>query len=185
VKPERMARLVARWARLYTRRLPADVAQRRIDEIDADLYDHIAHEREQGTRERRIAVSILARMIRGLPADASWRRQKSGSIAVGRVAGVTVLILLVPAAANVFSDGGNWGLGDFVLAALLVGGSGLLLELAVKKPRNVALQVLAAAIGGAAIVFGEWDDAPGLVLFGGLLILGTLALAVRTARRTE
>jgi hypothetical protein len=47
------------------------------------------------------------------------------------------------------------------------------------------LQVLAAAIGGAAIVFGEWDDAPGLVLFGGLLILGTLALAVRTARRTE
>jgi hypothetical protein len=183
--PERMAGLVARWVRFYTRKLPPEVAQRRIDEMDADLHDHIAHEREQGTGERRIALSLLARMVRGLPADASWRRRKTGSIAVGRVVLVTALILLVPAAANVFSDGADWGAGDFVLAALLLGGSGLLLELAVKKPRNVALQVVAAAIGGVAVVFGEYDDAPGLVLFGGLLILGTLALAVRTARRTE
>ena len=47
--PERMAGLVARWVRLYTRDLPAPVAQRRIDEIDADLHDHIAHERAAGT----------------------------------------------------------------------------------------------------------------------------------------
>lgn len=183
--PERMARLVARWVRFYTRKLPPDIAQRRVDEIDADLHDHIAHEREQGMGERRIAVSVLARMVRGLAADTSWRRQKTGSIAVGRVALVTALILLLPLLANVFTDGAGWSVADFVLAALLLGGSGLLLELAVKKPRNLALQVVAAAIGGAAIVFGEADDAPGLVLFGGLLILGTLALAVRTARRTE
>jgi hypothetical protein len=36
-----------------------------------------------------------------------------------------------------------------------------------------------------AIVFGEADDAPGLVLFGGLLIVGAVALAVRTALRSE
>ena len=123
--------------------------------------------------------------IRGLAADTSWRRRMTGSIAVGRVVLVTALILLVPLVANLLTDGGNWSLGDFVFAAVLLGGSGLLLELAVKKPRNVALQVVAAALGGVAIVFGESDDAPGLVLFGGLLILGTLALAVRTARRTE
>ena len=35
--PERMGELVARWVRFYTRDLPASVAQRRIDEIDADL----------------------------------------------------------------------------------------------------------------------------------------------------
>jgi hypothetical protein len=183
--PERMARLVARWVRFYTRRLPPDVAQRRVAEIDADVHDHVAHDRAQGTGDRRIAVSILARMIRGFAADASWRRQKTGSIAAGRVVLVTALILLLPAAATVFGDGAGWGPGDFVLAALLLGGTGILLELAIKKPRNAALQVGAAAIGGAAVVFGEWDDAPGLVLFGGLLILGTLALAVRTARRTE
>jgi hypothetical protein len=183
--PERMAALVARWVRFYTRKLPPDLAQRRVDEIEADVHDHIAHEREHGTGDRRIAAGILARMMRGLAADTSWRREKTGAIAVGRVVLVTALVLLVPAAATVFGDGEGWSVADFVLAAVLLGGSGLLLELAVKKPRSVGLQVLAAAIGGAAIVFGEWDDAPGLVLFGGLLILGTLALVVRTARRTE
>jgi hypothetical protein len=40
--PERMAELVARWVRLYTRDLPTPIAQRRVDEIGADLHDHIA-----------------------------------------------------------------------------------------------------------------------------------------------
>ncbi len=68
--PERMAELVARWVRLYTRSLPPAIAERRIDEIDADLHDHVAHERDHGTGERRIALSIVARMLRGLAADA-------------------------------------------------------------------------------------------------------------------
>jgi len=53
--PERIAELVARWVRSYTRDLPTPIAQRRIDEIDADLHDHIAHERAKGTGEWRIA----------------------------------------------------------------------------------------------------------------------------------
>jgi hypothetical protein len=55
----------------------------------------------------------------------------------------------------------------------------------VRKPRNIAYRAAATAIGVAAIVVGEADDAPGLVLFGGLLIVGTVALAVRTAERSE
>lgn len=39
-----------------------------------------------------------------------------------------------------------------------------------------------AALGGAAVVFSEIDDAPGGVLFGILLILGAVALSVRAAR---
>ena len=35
--PERMAGLVARWVRFYTRNLPQPIAHRRIAEIDADL----------------------------------------------------------------------------------------------------------------------------------------------------
>jgi hypothetical protein len=71
-----MAKLVAWWVRFYTRDLPTPIAQRRINEIDADLHDHIAHARAQGTSDRRIALSILSRMARGLPADASWRRAR-------------------------------------------------------------------------------------------------------------
>lgn len=73
MKPARMAGLVGRWTRLYTRGLPAPVAGRRLEEIDADLHDHVAHERARGAGELRIALGILSRMVRGLAADASWR----------------------------------------------------------------------------------------------------------------
>lgn len=73
--PERAAGLVARWVRFYTRNLPSSTARRRTGEIDADLHDHIAHERACGTGERRIALSVLSRAARGLAADVSWRRR--------------------------------------------------------------------------------------------------------------
>ena len=183
MKPERMAGLVARWVRFYTRDLPAPIAERRIDEIDADLHDHIAHERAAGTTERRIAVSIAARMARGLAADVSWRAARKepsmNKTAYLRVAVVTGLVLLIPAVGMLVSDEFAWGVFDFVFAAILLAGSGLLLELAVKNPGNIALRVIAAAIGVAAIVAGNADDAPGLVLFGLLLIVGTVGLTVR------
>jgi hypothetical protein len=197
---QRMADLVARWVRFYTRNLPPPIAQRRIDEIDADLHDHVAHERARGTRERRIAFSILSRMVRGLAADASWRGQmiaqsssrkevmkmsRTAYRSAVRVALATALILLLPLVAMQITDEVDWSLADFVVAGVLLGGTGLLLELAARKPGNIAYRVAATAIGIAAIVLGEADDAPGLVLFGGLLIVGTVALAVRTAQRSE
>jgi hypothetical protein len=187
VTPERMAALVARWVRFYTRSLPPPIAQRRIDEIGADLHDHIAHERARGTRDRLIALSIATRMLRGLAADLSWRRQTIARPrpAVG-VALATAFILLLPLVAMQITDEVDWGLADFAFAGALVGGSGLVLHaLAAGKAGNLALRVVAAAIGVAAIVIGEADDAPGLVLFGGLLIVATVGLALRTARRSE
>jgi hypothetical protein len=188
--PERIAELVARWVRCYTRNLPQPVAQRRVDEIDADLHDQIAHERAHGTSDRRIARGIAARLVRGLAADVSWRRRtmksrRSANRPAVRVALATAFILLLPLVAMQVTDEVDWGLADFVLAGALLAGSGLLLELAARKARNIAYLAAATAIGVAAIVFGEADDAPGLMLFGGLLIVGTVALAVRTAQRSE
>jgi hypothetical protein len=198
--PERMAELVARWVRLYTRNLPPPIVERRIDEIDADLHDHIAHDRAHGTDDRRIALGIAARMLRGMAADASWRRRtiahsssrkevmkknRTASRSAVRVALATAFILLVPLVAMQFTDEVAWGVADFVFAGALLAGTGLLLELTARKPGKIAYRVVAAAIGVAAIVLGEADDAPGLVLFGGLLIVGTVALAVRTAQRSE
>ena len=198
--PERVAGLVARWVRLYTRNLPSAIARRRIDEIDADLHDHIAFERAHGTRDRRLAMSMAARMVRGLAADASWRghmiahrsnpkdvmkTSKNASRSAARVALATALILLLPLVAMQFTDEVAWSVGDFVFAGVLLAGTGVLLELAVRKPRNIAYRAAAVAVGVAAMVFGEADDAPGLVLFGSLLIAGTVALAVRTALRSE
>jgi hypothetical protein len=188
VTPERMAELVARWVRFYTRDLPPPIAQRRIDEIDADLHDQIAHERAHGTKDRRIALSIAARTLRGLAADVSWGRQMSKTAyrPAIRVALATAFILLLPLVAMQITDEVDWGLADFAVAGALLVGAGLLLhELAARKAGKLAYQAAATAIAVAAIVLGEADDAPGLMLFGGLLIVGTVVLSVRTAQRSE
>jgi hypothetical protein len=130
-------------------------------------------------------------MVRGLAADLSWRSNRKEAMSsstkrsVIRVALVTGLILLIPAVMMLAGDDADWGVFDFVFAGVLIAGTGLLLELAARKPRNLALQAGAVAIGVAAIAFGEADDAPGLVLFGLLLIVGTVALTVRTALRSH
>lgn len=187
--PQRMARLVARWVRFYTRNLPPSIAERRIDEIDADLHDQIAHERAGGTADRRIAVSIAVRMVRGLAADASWRtRHANGRPArrsAVRIALPTALVLLLPLVGMQVTDEIAWSPADFVFAGALLAGSGLLLELAARRSRNIAFRAAAVVVGVAAIALGEADDAPGLMLFGGLLVVGTVALAVRTAQRSE
>jgi hypothetical protein len=172
--PERMARLVAAWVRFYTRRQPPAVAERRAEEIDADLHDHIAHEREAGTGERRIALSIAGRMLRGMAADASAHRP------LIRVGLATAIVLLVPLILMQVTDGTDWSVADFVAAGVLVAGTGALLE-----ARSLVSRAAAIAIGVAACLFGNADDAPGLVLFGCLLIAGTVALAVRTALRSQ
>jgi hypothetical protein len=191
--PERIAELVARWVRLYTRDLPGPISQRRIDEIDADLHDQIAHERADGAGDRRIALAIAARMLRGLAADASWRSHVKAQTNPGgkmrrsaiRVALVTALVLLVPLVGMLVSDDVNWSVADFVGAGVLLAGSGALLELAVRNPRSIAFRAAAIAIGLAAMVFGNADDAPGLVLFGLLLVAGTVVLAVRGRQRFD
>ena len=134
---DRAAELVTRWVQSYTRHLPAPIAERRLGEIGADLHDHIADERARGTGDRRIALSVLSRMVRGLPADAAWR---------GRIR--------------------PWK-GDLMKSFAAV----------------LAAALAIAAIGVAAIVYGGEDDAPGLVLIGIVLIVGALALGVRTAYR--
>jgi protein-S-isoprenylcysteine O-methyltransferase Ste14 len=48
----------------------------------------------------------------------------------------------------------------------------------------VALLAL-AALGIAAVVLGESDDSPGLQGLGVLLVIGAVALGVRTVRRAR
>jgi hypothetical protein len=197
--PERVADLVARWVRFYTRGLPPAVARRRVDEIHADLHDHLAHERARGVPDRRIALAIAARMLRGLGADASWRGQMMARASFAkdarrdrgsarrsalRVGLATAGVLLTPLVAMQLTDGVRWSAADFVVAGVLVAGAGLLLELAARAPRRMAYRLATVAIGVATIVLGDADDAPGLVLFGCLLIVAAAAMALRAAWRS-
>ena len=198
--PERIAELLVRWVRFYTRDLPTPVAQRRLEEIDAGLDDQIAHERALGISDRRIARSIASRMVRGLAADAAWRRRqaklaarsstleetmatrKTLSRSAVRVALGVALILSLPFAAMQISDDVVWSLADFVLAGVLLTVIGAALELAVRKAGNLPAAIGIGAVGVAAALLGEADDAPGLVLLGILLIASACTLGVRRAR---
>ena len=177
--PERSSRLVTRWARIYTRGLLPGAAERRTGEIAADLHDHVEHERAQGAGERRIAFGIVSRMLRGLPADVAWRKDhrpmSQTARSLSRVGIVSALILMIPLFGTLLGDGWNWGVFDFVFAAVLLVSAGFLIELAVRRPGRLGFRIAAAVLGVAAMVLGEADDAPGLVGFGLLVILGTIA----------
>jgi hypothetical protein len=49
--------------------------------------------------------------------------------------------------------------------------------------KALGLVAIGVAIGAAGVYLGETDDAPGAALVGILLMVGAVALAVRTARR--
>jgi hypothetical protein len=200
--PERMAELVARWVRFYTRDLPSPISERRVDEMDADFHDHIAHERAHGISDRRIALGIASRMVRGLAADVAWRGRHAKAArpsnpeeamktsktlyrSAVRVALGVALILSLPLGAMLISDDVVWSLADFVAAGVFLAAIGVVLELAARRVGNLVTAFGIAAVGVAAAILGEADDAPGLVLLGLLLIVSACALGVRTAQRSR
>jgi hypothetical protein len=184
--PERTARLVVRWVRFYTRDLPAPTADRRVDEIGADLHDHIAHERARGTSEQRIAAGIVSRMVRGLAADISWRGGRKATTAARpamRVVRVVALILLVPLVAMLFTDAVAWGPADFVVAGTLLGGTGLLFQAAAKNAGDTPYRVAAGAALASALLL-IWvslavgviggDGDPADLMYAGVLAVGVI-----------
>jgi hypothetical protein len=92
------------------------------------------------------------------------------------------LVLSVPLVATLLSDDVVWSLADFVAAGALLTIIGVAVELAVGRAGNLAVALGLGALGVAAAVFGEADDAPGLVLLGILLVVSGCAIGVRAAR---
>jgi hypothetical protein len=180
--PERVATIVRAWVRLYTRGLPATVAERRVEEIEADLHDQIAHERTAGRSERRIARALASRAARGIAADLRWRSRPLAGPAARVAIGVGA-VLCVPLVAMRFSDQVVWSLADFVAAGVLLAAIGASFELALRRGGSRKLALALVALGGAAMAAGELDDAPGLVLLGLLLVVGGCAVSRRRARR--
>ena len=100
-----------------------------------------------------------------------------------RVALGVGFVLSLPLVAMLLADDVVWSLADFVAAGVLLTTIGVALELALRRAGNLAAALGIAALGVAAAVYGEADDAPGLVLLGLLLIASACALGVRTAQR--
>jgi hypothetical protein len=102
-----------------------------------------------------------------------------------RVALGVAAVLALPLVGMLLSQDVAWSLADFVAAGVLLTIVGVAFELAVKRAGNLATAIALAVLGVAAGVFGNADDAPGLVLLGLLLVAGGIALGVRSLQRAR
>ena len=209
---ELMGRLVAGWVRFYTRGLPTPIAERRVLEIDADLYDHISAERANGTRDARIALGILSRMARGVTADVSWRHEHAGRVenngssrrgattmhraayAIAATLALGAMLLLawgVVAMGVIGVEGGPFDLAYFgVLAVGVIGAAAARFE-----PRGMARALLAMALAqglvtAIALALGKHEvpvssvtEILGLNAFFVALFVGSAWLFERAARQ--
>jgi len=69
---------VGAWVRLYTRGLPEQVADERIAEVSSDLHDHATQAQMAGVGKARLSREIARRLVRGAPADLTWRAELRG-----------------------------------------------------------------------------------------------------------
>jgi peptidoglycan/LPS O-acetylase OafA/YrhL len=102
-----------------------------------------------------------------------------------RVVLTAAAVLVFGLVVNYFEPGEGWSVFDFVLAQVLVAGAVLVYELGVKRPGTLTSAVLSAGIaaaGGASIIVGMVDDAPGLMLIGMGLIASGILSAFRSVR---
>jgi hypothetical protein len=70
------SRLALRWVRVYTVHLEIDQRDTRRAEIASDLWEHEASAREMGNGFVPINAQMLRRLLAGMPADLSWRREQ-------------------------------------------------------------------------------------------------------------
>lgn len=197
--PERVSGLILRWVRFYTRELPGATAQRRIEEISSDLSHQIQFEREKGVRESRIARNLLSRFARGMAADASWRGQqlaaagnrKSLRRPVIGVLCVTGLLLLIPLLAMQFTGEVAWNLADFLVAGVLLGGTGLMLVSLIRLPNSTAYRLAMTVTLGTCLML-VWaslavgiigvDGDPADLMYAGVIGVGVVGATLARLR---
>jgi hypothetical protein len=152
---DRAAALVAWWVDRYTRRLPAEVAERRQAELASDLWEQRAWGREVDAPAPAVALSILRRMAAGTPADLRWRQRQLAATR-GRP--------LVPGGRPVLRTlARNWWLVLAALVGLFEVGFGVAIPLTEGANFDT--------VGGG-----------GLIATAGLLVLGGVAVRQRRSR---
>ena len=74
-RPGLAARLTYRWVRVYTAHLDSDRRDTRRAELASDVWEHEVEAKRAGLGSLRVNAQIRRRLLAGVPADLSWRRQ--------------------------------------------------------------------------------------------------------------
>jgi hypothetical protein len=103
-----------------------------------------------------------------------------------RVALATAGILLIPFFGNIYIDGWNWSMGDFIFAFILIFGAGLAFE-TVRKSSKTTTYKAAAGIALVTAFFLVWinaavgiigDNNPTNTLYPGIIFIGIIGTIV-------
>ncbi len=104
----RAASLVRVWLRCYTAGASPQQRERRVCQIESDLWEHQADAATRGAGRAALSLAITDRMVRGIPADIAWRTRLGGfamniSIPFNRAIGLVLLafVVLVPVALTI------------------------------------------------------------------------------------
>jgi hypothetical protein len=105
--------------------------------------------------------------------------------------GFAAALIVTPAVAMQFTSEVKWTLFDFAFAAVMIGGTGLLIELAVRTSRNLAYRAGAALalltafllvwINAAVGIIGS-EDNPANIVFPAIVALAAVGTLVARAR---
>ncbi len=103
-------------------------------------------------------------------------------------AAVVALILMVPLVAMQFTDEVAWDETDFIVAGVLLFGTGLAYELVARKAGTIVYRAAVGLALVAALILvwmnlavGTEDDSPGLLLFG-VLVVGIIGAIIARFR---
>lgn len=94
------AAAAARWAAIYTAGLPEAARERRLLQVESDIWEQEADGMAEGLAPARVGFDIFERTVRGIPADILWRFQLEGpkvqfNIPFERITGAMLLLLIV------------------------------------------------------------------------------------------
>jgi TonB family protein len=70
--------IVRLWTRVYTWRLPGDLRERRLEEIESDLWEGEHHRSADNGGH---AARVIARLLVGVPDDLGWRIEQEATMA--------------------------------------------------------------------------------------------------------
>jgi hypothetical protein len=102
--------LARAWVRCYSAGMSEEARTIRRLEIESDLWEHYADRAAAGASPAATSVEALSRLLRGVPSDLAWRFQAEGfnvniHFPVERLAGLLLLLLLVPFVAGISISG--------------------------------------------------------------------------------
>jgi hypothetical protein len=84
--------LVRAWTRVYTTGLPQALRERRVTEIESDVWEHCHHSIDSAAD----SLAIVGRLVRGIPDDLGWRVACfNADVPVRRWAVATVLTIAI------------------------------------------------------------------------------------------